>query len=122
MWSISWETTPRKIKFDPNPCMFNYLINPFPKILQFSLKIVAYTGRDILTCTTGSVLITPYGYIYRPGEYCLLILFLPKLVRAVTICHAGGFRPKLIREHDITSTLGTWRPIVFNVLRCMNND
>ena len=26
------------------------------------------------------------------------------------------------RKKRRTSTLGTWRPIVFNVLRCMNND
>ena len=25
-------------------------------------------------------------------------------------------------NYTTTSTLGTWRPIVFNVLRCMNND
>ena len=24
--------------------------------------------------------------------------------------------------NKLTSTLGTWRPIVFNVLICMNND
>ena len=29
---------------------------------------------------------------------------------------------KFLRKGYKTSTLGTWRPIVFNVLRCMNND
>ena len=28
----------------------------------------------------------------------------------------------ILIDTNITSTLGTWRPIVFNVLRCMNND
>ena len=26
-----------------------------------------------------------------------------------------------LKSDDFTSTLGTWRSIVFNVLRCMNN-
>ena len=31
----------------------------------------------------------------------------------------GGFEKVIFHK---TSTLGTWCPIVFNVLRCMNND
>ena len=46
-------------------------------------------------------------------------------LEGLTMIHPGlrlleGHR--VVLREEVTSTLGTWRPIVFNVLRCMNND
>ena len=34
----------------------------------------------------------------------------------------GSLIMDILGKGSKTSTLGTWHPIVFNVLRCMNND
>ena len=30
--------------------------------------IYLLTGRSLITCTSGSALLTPYGWLYRPGS------------------------------------------------------
>ena len=34
----------------------------------------AFTGQSLMTCTTGSAILTPYGWIYRPGQSELIVL------------------------------------------------
>ena len=50
--------------------------------------------------------------------FAWLMFFAESVLWTITL---GKVLSKFSRAFK-TSTLGTWRPIVFNVLRCMNND
>lgn len=76
----------------------------------------AYTGRDLISCTSGSALLTPYGWVYTPGSCYNLNLFGPiswqpsggaltSYRRSSTISRVGrfllamgGYRPKTKRR------------------------
>ena len=74
-----------------------------------SFHCSAYTGRDLLTCTSGSALLTPYGWIYRPGSgetfYTLqpgrvgVLYFLPLFI-SPPICHGGNIGITEYQQHS----------------------
>ena len=60
--------------------------------------------------------VIPRNYVYTRISFALThkIILDTERTWSVGLKKTVGLR--------LTSTLGTWRPIAFNVLRCMNND